>query len=50
MLGSKGHIIPCHDLKNLKKAVEAVQLFKPKPFVSGREKICSLLETYIEQA
>lgn len=50
MLGGQGHIIPCHELKNLKKAVQAVQLFKPKPFVSGKDKICTLLETYIEQA
>lgn len=50
MLGGQGHIIPCHELKNLKKAVQAVQLFQPKPFISGKEKICTLLETYIEQA
>lgn len=47
-LGSEGHIIPCHDVRELKLAVKLVQSFQPKPFRSGKEKLCSILQRFIE--
>ncbi|SEO24317.1 UDP-N-acetylglucosamine transferase subunit ALG13 [Amphibacillus marinus] len=48
-LSNQGHILPCHDLHDLPLAVKMVQSFQPKPFESGRDKLCALLQKFIEQ-
>ncbi|MBM7543073.1 PssE/Cps14G family polysaccharide biosynthesis glycosyltransferase [Amphibacillus cookii] len=49
VLGNEGHIIPCQDINDLKRAVQMAQSFQPKPFKSGKEKLCMILQNFIEQ-
>lgn len=46
-LGTQGHIIPCEDVEGLSSALQKVQAFHPKPFFSGKKKLYTILNTFI---